>query len=35
VTSRHELRDERSAENTCGAGYEDLHNRSSRLIVSL
>ena len=25
VASRHELRDERSAENACGAGYEDLH----------
>jgi hypothetical protein len=30
VASRHELRDERSAENACGAGYQDLHDRSSR-----
>jgi hypothetical protein len=32
VASRHELRDERSAENACGAGYEDLHDCFSRLI---
>jgi hypothetical protein len=34
VATRHELRDELSAENACGAGYEDLHDCSSRLIWS-
>jgi hypothetical protein len=33
VASRHELRDELSAERACGAGYEHLHNCSSRLIA--
>jgi hypothetical protein len=32
VAARHELRNERSAENACGAGYEDLHDCPSRLI---
>ena len=30
VASRHELRDEHSAESACGAGHEDLHDCSSR-----
>jgi hypothetical protein len=34
VASRHELRDELSAENACGAGYEDLHDCFSGLICS-
>jgi hypothetical protein len=29
VASRHQLRDERSAENARGAGYENLHDCSS------
>jgi hypothetical protein len=33
VASRHELRDEFSAESACGAGYEDLHDWSFRLIA--
>ncbi len=33
VASRHELGYERSAENACGAGYEDLHDCASRLIL--
>jgi hypothetical protein len=33
VASRHEQRDERSSDNPCGAGYEDLHACSFRLIV--
>jgi hypothetical protein len=33
VASRHELRDELSAENACGTGYEDLHRPSFRLIA--
>jgi hypothetical protein len=32
VASRHEQREELSAEDACGAGYEDLHHCSSRLI---
>jgi hypothetical protein len=32
VASRHELRDELSAENARGASYEDLHDCSSGLI---
>jgi hypothetical protein len=32
VASRYELRDELSAESACGAGYEDLHSCSSRLL---
>jgi hypothetical protein len=32
VASRHELRDDRSADDTRGACYEDLHDCSSRLI---
>jgi hypothetical protein len=32
VAARHELRDERSAKNTCGTRYEDLLDCSSRLI---
>jgi hypothetical protein len=34
VASRDELRDECSAENAGGAGYEDLHDCSFRLITS-
>jgi hypothetical protein len=33
MASRHELRDELPAEGACGAGYEDLHDRSFRLIA--
>ncbi|MGB0091610.1 MAG: hypothetical protein WBP81_03625 [Solirubrobacteraceae bacterium] len=33
VASRHELRDERSAENARGARYKDLHDCSSRLTL--
>jgi hypothetical protein len=33
VASRHELRDELSAESACGAGYEDLHDCAFRLIA--
>ena len=32
VAARHELRDELSAEDAGGAGYEDLHDCSFRLI---
>ena len=35
VASFHEQRDERSAENPGGAGYEDFHDCSFRLIISL
>jgi hypothetical protein len=35
VASLYELRDERSAENACGAGYENFHDCSSRLICDL
>ena len=35
VASRHELRDELSAENACGAGDEDLHDCSFRLVHPL
>ena len=33
VATRHELWDERSAENACSACHEDLHHCSSRLIA--
>jgi hypothetical protein len=29
----YEQRDERSSENSCGAGYEDLHDCSFRLVI--
>jgi hypothetical protein len=35
VASIHELRDECSAESASGAGYEDLHDCSCRLIASM
>ena len=35
VAPRHELRDELSAENACGASYEDLHDCSSRFRLPL
>jgi hypothetical protein len=35
VASRHQLRDELSAEHACGAGYENLHHCPSRLIYPM
>jgi hypothetical protein len=35
VAARHELRDEHPAKNACCAGYEDLHDCSSRLCLPL
>jgi hypothetical protein len=35
VATRHELRDELSAENACRASYEDLHDCSSRFRLPL
>jgi hypothetical protein len=32
VAPRHELRNQRSAKNTCGPSYKDLHEGSSRLL---
>ena len=35
VASRHELRDELPAENTCGARYKNVHECSSRFTLFL